>query len=555
MKEKIIKILEKETNLSNKEVSTLLEIPPNSSLGDFAFPCFGLSKKLKKSPNEISKELAQKIKSKYLEKVESKGPYLNLFLNRKELAKSVLEKESKKPKKESKKIVIEFPSPNTNKPLHLGHVRNIVLGQSVSEILTFTGNNVIKSNLNNDRGVHICKSMVAYELWGKNSTPEKEKIKSDHFVGKMYVEFAKHLKEDPSLDKTAQDYLLKWEKKDKDIRGLWKKMNSWALEGFEETYKRFGLKFDNVEFESKIYNDGKEIVLNSFKKGITKKKEDGAIFIDLEKEGLGEKILLRGDGTSIYITQDLNLAVKRKEKLGFDSLFYVSAVEQIYHFKALFTILKKLGYKWADNLQHLSYGMVNLESGRMKSREGNVVDADKLLDELEALSREELKKRNKDLSEKDLKEKSKKISLSALRYYFLKVEKGRDMVFKPEESISFDGNTGPYLLYTYARARSIIKKSKNKGLPKYDKITDLEKELLFELAKFNEVILQARNTISPNLIANYCFELAKKFNEYYQKEKIIGSNEEEFKVQLIEKISKTIKGSLSLLKIDVLEEM
>ncbi len=560
MKEHIANLLSKQVKLSKEEIEKLIEVPKNSEQGDFAFPCFVLAKEIKKSPVEIAKELVNKIKTgKEFEKIESKGPYVNFFLNKNLLAQETLskiikEKDKYGSKNIKEKVIIEFPSPNTNKPLHIGHARNIILGQSISKILEFLGNKVIISNLNNDRGIHICKSMLAYDKYGKGTTPEKSGKKSDHFIGDYYVKFAQEAKNNPNLEEGAQEYLRKWEQGDKKIVYLWKKMNSWAFKGFNETYKRFDLKINKNYYESKIYMEGKDIVLSGLNKGVFNKKEDGAIFVDLSNKGLGEKILLRADGTSIYITQDIYLASLKHKEFSFDKSIYVSASEQNNHFRTLFSILKLLGYKWADKLYHLSYGMVNLESGRMKSREGNVVDSDDLIDELEELAREEIRKRER-ISKEEIKQRTKVIAMSALRYYFLKVDRNKDIVFKPEESIIFEGNTGPYLLYSYARAKSILKKAKSKGKLEIKDLSNVEKILLSKLSNFPEIVIHSYNQLSPNLIANYAYELSQIFNEFYHSSQVIGSEQEKFRLSLVEGFSQVLKNALYLLGIPVIEKM
>ncbi len=563
MKNYIAKLLAKSLQIKESEIQELIETPPTKDLGDYAFPCFTLVKTFKKNPNQIAEDLAKKISpQKDLEKIEAKGPYINFFINRNQLAQSTIKEILKQKNNYGKQkipslVLIESPGPNTNKPLHIGHARNIVLGQSIKKILEFSGNKVKAVNINNDRGVHICKSMIAYQKYGNNQTPEKAKRKSDHFVGDFYVKFAKELEKNPKLDEEAQECLQKWENNDKKTIELWKKMNSWAFKGFEETYKKFNLKIDKHYYESKIYKQGKEIILEQLKKGIVKKKPDGALYIDLSKEGLGEKILVRTDGTSIYITFDLYLAVLRQKDFKFNKMLYLVANEQNYHFKVLFTLLEKFGFKWAKNLEHVNYGLVHLESGRMKSREGTVVDSDDLIEELQDLAKEEIKSRYKDLKEKEVQNRAEKIALAALRYYFLKIERQKDMLFKPEESISFEGNTGPYLLYTYARARSILKKANYKPskikMPK--EITEEEKSLILQLSKFPEVVKKAYEELAPNHIANYAFEISKAFSEYYHKTKVLGSPEEKFRLALVDSFSQVLKNALKLLQIEVLENM
>ncbi len=563
MKEKIAKELYKLTNIKEIDLINLIETPPSQDLGDYSFPCFSLAKQLKKNPNNIASEFAAKIALKEFEKVEAKGPYLNFFINKKLLAEKTLNdiiKQGEKfgSRKIKEKVLIESPSPNTNKPLHIGHARNIILAQSVKEILKFFGNTVLIVNLNNDRGVHICKSLIAYRRYGNNQTPEKLNKKSDHLVGDFYVKFAQESKVNPKLEKEAQECLVKWEKGDKKTIALWKKMNSWALNGFKETYKKFDLKIDKNYFESKIYKKGKEIVLEEFKKGKVNKKADGAYFVDLSKEGLGEKILLRADGTAIYITQDIYLALLRKKEFNFDKMIYVVASEQNYHFQVLFALLKLFGCNWISKLYHLNYGLVNLESGRMKSREGTVVDSDDIIQELESLASEEIEKRCSNLPNKEKQLRAERIALAALRYYFLKVDKNKEIVFKPKESISFEGNTGPYLLYTYARAKSILRKAKYQKSKKVIKISNLnnsEKSLITQLSNFPEIAKDAYLSLSPNLIANYSFQLSQAFNEFYHSNPVLGSENESFLLVLIDSFSQVLKNSLKLLSIETLEEM
>ncbi len=562
MEEIITILLAKHLKKDPSSIASLVEVPQDSTHGDFAFPCFTLSKELKKSPIEIATNLSSKLKlPKEFEKIEAKGPYLNFFINRNLLAQQTLkailkEKDKYGSQKKKEKIVIEFPSPNTNKPLHLGHARNIITGQAVTNILEFVGNKVNVTNLYNDRGVHICKSMIAYEKFGKGNSPEKAKRKSDHFVGDYYVKFAQEAKDNKKFEDEAQECLKKWEAGDKKTRELWKKMNSWAFKGFEETYKLFDLNIKHNYYESDIYNKGKEIVLEGVKKGIVKKKEDGAFFVDLTPYDMGEKILLRADGTSIYTTQDIYLALLKYSEFKFNKSLYVSASEQNYHFKALFKILELLGYPWAKNLVHLSYGMVNLESGRMKSREGNVVDSDNLISDMKIMANEELEKRHKDLSPKEKELRARAIVMAGLRYYFLKVDRTKDVTFKPEESLKFEGDTGPYLLYTYARAQSILGKAKGARKKQFiSSLTDKEKQLIVYLAKFPEIVSAAYIAFAPNLVANYAYQLAQSFNEFYHTHQVIGSSEEAFRLQLVEASSQVLKNALTLLGIEVLQKM
>ncbi len=562
MKNEIISLLKKYG--FDHEIAALNGVPKESSMGDYALPCFPLVKKFKKNPVEIAREIAGKLgNATGFEKIEAVNGYVNFFVDKKKVAVEVLnkievEKDRYGASKEGKgkKIIVEFASPNTNKPLHLGHLRNISIGQSVSNILDFYKNKVIKTSINNDRGVHICKSMIAYEQFGNGTTPEKEGKKSDHFVGNYYVLFNKKAREDKNYEMMAQECLRKWEMNDKKTVELWKKMNAWALEGFKKTYKILGVVFDKEYYESKIYKKGKEIVELGLKKNMFSKKDDGAVVINLENEGFGEKVLLRSDGTSIYITQDLYLAKLRHDEFKMDGGIYVVANEQDYHFKVLFSILKKLGFKFADKLHHLSYGMVELPEGKMKSREGNVVDADDLIKNMQDLAKEELKKRYS-LPKKELEERSLKITLAAIKYNLLKIDIAKNIVFNPREAIHFEGDTGPYLLYSYARARSILRKTGKKISGKFEvkEINDKERVLINELNGFPEVVAHAYNGFAPNLIANYAFSLAQTFNEFYHSSQVIGSDEESFRLKLVSCFAQVLKNALYLLGIGVVEEM
>ncbi len=484
----------------------------------------------------------------------------------------------------SRTYVIEYSSPNTNKPLHLGHVRNNLLGYSISQILKAHGRKVMKINLVNDRGIHICKSMLAWQKWGNGETPESSGLKGDHLIGKYYVLFDKKQKEqieemvhrgyteDDAAKNTplmleAQEMLRKWEADDEDTMAIWKLMNSWAYEGFEETYKRLGVDFDMINYESSTYLQGKEIVEEGLEKGVFYKKEDGSVWVDLTDEGLDEKLLLRSDGTSVYITQDLGTAQRRWDEFHPEKLIYVVGNEQIYHFNVLRKVLKKLGREWYDRVYHLSYGMVELPHGRMKSREGTVVDADDLMDEMFETARrmtEELGKTG-DFDEEQRRELYNIVSLGALKYYMLKVDPKKNMLFNPEESIDFNGNTGPFIQYTYARIQSIFRKAEKSPQEfKRDlqtdkiKLTDVERNLLKMLYDFPSVLKQAGETYSPAQIANYSYELTKEYNHYYQDTPILKRVDPEianFRVLLSFFTGNVIKNAMTLLGIDVPEKM
>ncbi|MBW2985521.1 arginine--tRNA ligase [Candidatus Woesearchaeota archaeon] len=561
-KQHITKVLKKETKL--KEIP--LEIPPNPEFGDYAFPCFILSKKYKKDPVQIAQELAKKIKpDNTIKEIRAIGPYLNFFTNREQLTSDIIKQILKekdnygKAKKTNKKIIVEYPGPNTNKPLHLGHVRNMVSGYALCKILEENGNKVIPVNINNDRGIHICKSMLAYQKFGKNDSPAKSKLKSDFFVGKYYVLFAKKVKSNPNLEQEAKELLQKWEQGDKKTIALWKKMNSWAFEGFKHTYKTFDIKFKKEYFESNTYKKGKDIIYDGLKKRLFEKDKTGAITIDLTKQGLDEKILLRSDGTAVYITQDIYLAKKRYDDFKYDKLIYVVATEQNYHFKVLFEVLKKLKFPFADRCYHFAYGMVNLTTGKMKSREGNVVDADNLVNDLTKLAEKAIQKRHKKISKKELDKRSKSIALSAIRFYMLKHDPIKDFIFDPKKSISFEGETGPYIQYTHARINSIIKKSKQKVDKAHLYLLTEPTELLLakKLNEFPQLINKIGENYKLSLMCHYLLDLCQEFNTYYHSTKIIQENKEleSARLSLIYAIKEVIKKGLTLLGIEALEEM
>ena len=476
--------------------------------------------------------------------------------------------------------MVEYSSPNTNKPLHLGHVRNVLLGYSVAEILKASGKKVYKTQIINDRGIHICKSMLAWQRFGNGETPESTGLKGDKLVGNYYVEFDKAYKKEISelvsqgqseeeAKKTApilleaQDMLRKWEAGDKEVVALWEKMNGWVYDGFEVTYKAIGVDFDAYYYESQTYLLGKEFIAEGLKTGVFFKKEDGSVWCDLTEDGLDEKIVLRADGTAVYMTQDIGTAIQRiKDYPDVGGMVYTVGNEQDYHFKVLFLILKKLGFDWADNLFHLSYGMVDLPSGKMKSREGTVVDADDLIQEMADTAEEISKELGKldDYSEEDKKALYKTIGLGALKYYILKVDPKKRILFDPKESIDFQGNTGPFIQYTYARIQSILRKAEIDASIDISGITlhPKEKELLKQIELFPEVLQNAAANYSPALIANYIYDLVKEFNSFYQNVSILGADNEAekvFRVQLSDVVAKVIKNAFGLLGIAVPERM
>lgn len=560
--ETIINILAKETGIESLEVGKLLEIPPREDMGDYAFPCFGLAKIQKKSPMVIAEELSKKLKSDLPEgvtDVDFKGGYVNFFTDKNKLANDVLESVKDKNfgtlKLDNKKIGIEYPAPNTNKPLHIGHLRNIAIGDAISNIVKNVGNQVFHLNLFNDRGILISKSMIGYEKFAKGKTPESEGVKGDKFVGDLYTRFSIESKENPELEELAKEKLRLWEAGDKETRKLWEKMNSWTYEGINKTFDKFGLsKIEKNYYESEMYKEGREIVEDGLKKGLFEKKEDGAVAINLEAEKLGEKILLRKDGTSVYITQDLFLAEKKVNDFNLDSSYYVVGCDQEYHFKVLFSILEKLGIR--KDWRHLSYGMVSLPSGKMKSREGTAVSADDLIDETMKLAAAGIRQRQSEvLSEEEIENRALRIALAAIKYTLLKVDIHKGIVFDPKEALAFEGDTGPYLLYSYARASSIIRKVKSEAEVKITNLENSEIKLLKKIDSFEDVIRRSYENLAPNLIANYCFELAQNFNEFYHACPVMGSDAKEFRLKLTNAFRITLKKGLELLGIDVIEEM
>ncbi len=477
-------------------------------------------------------------------------------------------------------IMIEYSSPNTNKPLHLGHIRNNLLGYSVAQILKANGHNVIKVNLVNDRGIHICKSMLAWKLYGNGETPESSGMKGDHLVGKYYVEFDKHYKEqikelvaqgksEDEAKKTApvmlaaQEMLRKWEAKDPEVYALWETMNGWVYDGFDVTYKALGVDFDKVYYESQTYLLGKSLVEEGLAKGIFFRKEDNSVWIDLTADGLDQKLLLRGDGTSVYMTQDLGTAFRRFEDNKLDDMIYVVGNEQNYHFQVLKLILKKLGYDWSDNIYHLSYGMVELPEGKMKSREGTVVDADDLIADMVSTAREMSKELGKldGCSDEEADAVSTMVGLGALKYFILKVDPKKTMLFDPRESIDFNGNTGPFIQYTHARICSILRKAKEAGIDRSLQCGDIlpvETELIKTLCDYPNVVAAAGESFAPSFIANYAYELAKKFNGYYHDYSILREENTAIcamRLRLAESVAGVLKSAMKLLGIDVPDRM
>ncbi len=484
-----------------------------------------------------------------------------------------------KGEKKAEKVMVEYSSPNTNKPLHLGHVRNNLLGYSIAALLDYAGYEVIKANLINDRGIHICKSMLAWEKFGNNETPESTGMKGDHLVGKYYVEFDKaykkeiesliaqglteeQAKKEAPLIKEAQDMLLKWEQKDEHVLKLWNMMNAWVYAGFEKTYKTMGVNFDQYYYESNTYSLGKDIIDEGLSKGVFFKKEDGSVWIDLTEDGLDQKLVLRGDGTSVYITQDLGTAQMKYEQYKMDHSIYVVGNEQEYHFKVLFLILNKLGKDWAKGLFHLSYGMVDLPSGKMKSREGTVVDADDLMEEMVQSAKEQSEALGKvaEFSEEEKHKLYTQIGMGALKYYLLKVDPKKRLLFDPNESIDLQGNTGPFIQYSYARIQSMLRKA-NISINTTHNIQAInanERDCIMLMLKYPAIIEEAAKTYSPALLANYLYDLAKTFNKFYHDEPILKLDDvqlQNFRLLICKEVAQVIQSGMLLLGIEVPERM
>ncbi|QNN44880.1 arginine--tRNA ligase [Pedobacter roseus] len=555
--------------------------------GQATIVVFPITKISKKSPEQTANEIGEYLVANVADvtKFNVVKGFLNLSIAEsyflKQFNEEILKPDFGVYAPNGKKVMVEYSSPNTNKPLHLGHVRNNLLGYSVSELLKAYGYDVVKVNLVNDRGIHICKSMLAWQKWGNGETPESTGLKGDHLVGKYYVIFDKEYKKEidalkaegqtedeakknAPLIKEAQQMLLKWEQGDEEVVSLWKTMNEWVYAGFNVTYKNLGVDFDKFYYESNTYLLGKGTVDEGLAKGVFFKKEDGSVWIDLTADGLDQKLVLRADGTSVYITQDLGTAEMKHDDFNMDESIYVVGNEQDYHFKVLFLILEKLGKSWAKGLYHLSYGMVDLPNGKMKSREGTVVDADELIESMVTTAREkteELGKTN-DFSEEDKEELYKNIGLGALKYFLLKVEPKKRLLFNPAESIDFQGNTGPFIQYTHARIKSLLSKTNYQfavGSEQFSGISEVELEMILQLAKYPEEIAIAAKAYSPASLANYLYELAKLFNKFYHEVPPIVKTEEgdvkQFRLNLSKKTADIIHAGMLILGITSPERM
>ena len=586
-----------------KAESIPLETPPNPEMGDIGMPMFMFAKTFRMAPPVIAQSVVKIINerkipegagSSTIGEFIATGPYVNVKLDKTSVATAIisriisegenygsLNEKGEKPLA-GRKVMVEYSSPNTNKPLHLGHVRNNLLGYSLSKIMTANGNKVVKTNIVNDRGIHICKSMLAWQKWGENITPEAAGKKGDHLVGDFYVLFDKKYKEQVNelmakgeseeeakknapLIKEAQEMLRKWEAGDKEVRELWSMMNQWVYQGFDESYKRLGVAFDKIYYESDTYLVGKQKVEEGLAKGEFYKREDGSVWANLEKDGLDEKLLLRSDGTSVYMTQDIGTATLRFKEFPIDQMIYVVGNEQNYHFQVLSILLDRLGFKWGKSLVHFSYGMVELPNGKMKSREGTVVDADDLMDDMIATAKEMGKDRETEgATEAELNEIARIVGLGALKYFILKVDPKKNMLFNPQESIVIKGNTGPFIQYTHARIKSVLRKAAAEGIVLPEQLdnsietNEKETQLIQLLASYPNVVAQAGQEFSPSVIANYAYELSKEFNQFYHDYSFLKEENpviKQMRLVLAANVAKTIKSAMSLLGIEVPERM
>ena len=556
--------------------------------GDFTLVVFPLLRRSRKSPEATATEIGEHIVANNPEVSAFnviKG-FLNISLSAdfwaERFAEMRADEEFGQADATGRTVMIEYSSPNTNKPLHLGHIRNNLLGYSVAQILKANGHNVIKANLVNDRGIHICKSMLAWKLYGGGETPASSGMKGDHLVGKYYVEFDKHYKEQikqlvadgmseeeakkqAPIMQEAQAMLRKWEAKDEEVYSLWQTMNGWVYDGFDVTYKALGVDFDKVYYESQTYLLGKDIVQKGLDAGVFFRKEDNSVWIDLAADGLDQKLLLRGDGTSVYMTQDLGTAFRRFEDNKLDDMIYVVGNEQNYHFQVLKLILKKLGHDWSDNITHLSYGMVELPEGKMKSREGTVVDADDLIEAMVTTAREMSQELGKldGCTDEEAEAISKMVGLGALKYFILKVDPKKTMLFDPRESIDFNGNTGPFIQYTHARICSVLRKAAESGIDYAGRVVGIdylkeEIELIKTLSDYPSVVASAGENFAPSIIGAYIYDLAKSFNSYYHDHSIMREENvkvRQMRLQLASEVARVIRTGMALLGIEVPERM
>lgn len=555
MKGSITKLIAKETSLNPKEVEKILETPPSQDLGDYAFPCFILSKKLKKSPNQIAEDLAKKIKSKNLEKIEARGPYVNFFINRKNLAEETLKEILRKKDKygsskigKNKKVVIEFSSPNIAKPFGIGHLRSTIIGNSLAHITSFLGYSPVKLNHLGDWGTPFGKVIAGYKHFGSEKELKKDPIKH------LYDCYVKANK-DKSLDEEARNWFKKMESNDKETLALWERFRKLSLKSFGKLYDLMNIQFDKISGES-AYHGKMEKTVKLLKDKKLLEESEGAFIVNLEKDKLGVALIQKSDGATLYATRDLTAAIDRHEKYKFEKMIYEVGSEQNLYFQQLFKVLELMGFSWAKDCIHVSHGLyLGEDSKKLATRKGKTIFMEDIIEETKNLAKQEIAKREK-LSTKQLDERAIKIALAAIFYGDLKNHRSADAVFDIQNFLSFEGNTGPYLLYTYARAKSILKKSKyKKSKYKIPELSPEEKQLILQLSKFPETVERAHKNLAPNLIANYSYQISQQFNEFYHKSKIIGSENEQFGLALVEAFSQTLKNALNLLGIEVLEQM
>lgn len=591
-----VRLLEEALSATLREVLNVEVVQPDVELqathsefaGDYTLVVFPWVKQARCKPEVLAEEIGQRIakRTDLVREYNVVKGFLNLSVADTAWREALMAIPTdgsygrKASNSSGRTMVVEFSSPNTNKPQHLGHIRNNLLGNSISEILKAVGDTVYKANLINDRGIHICKSMVAWLRFGNGATPESTGKKGDHLVGDYYVKFDKEYKKEiealraegrsqeeaeaeaPIL-REAQEMLRKWEAGDEEVRALWKRMNGWVYDGFSATYKTMGISFDKIYYESQTYLLGKEIVQRGLQEGVFYRRPDGSVWINLEKDGLDEKLLLRQDGTSVYMTQDLGTAIKRQEEFGADIMMYVVGNEQEYHFQVLKLILSKLGYEWADGIYHLSYGMVSLPEGKMKSREGTVVDADDLMESLFSIARETADTLGKlsELSDAEKETTYRQVGLAALKYMILKIDPKRNIMFDPKESIDFNGNTGPFLQYTHARACSVLSRlgEGDKGSPIANApLSDYERTLIRRLTQFPATVESAAKAYSPALIANYLYELAREFNQFYHEQPIAREQDgalRQLRSMITQAVRSVLASGMALLGIDAPERM
>lgn len=571
-KEQLIDALVSVTALEKDAVQKLVNAPPNPALGDYSFACFQLAKERRMAPALLGLDIGKKLSRHVLiEKISVDGPYLNFFLRKSEIARQLVQafdplapSSFGRSKPAVVRVVIEYSSPNTNKPLHLGHLKNNALGMAMAQTLSAAGFEVHKTQIINDRGIHICKSMLAYRLFGEGATPESTKTKPDVFVGQWYVRFFQEVERDPGLDEKLKQMLRDWEAGDEKTRQIWQKMNDWALEGHARTYDRFGSVFDKNYFESAIYQKAGPLLEKGKQLGVFETDEKGALVARLKAHGLEDKVVLRADGTSIYVTQDMVLAMERYSDFAFDASLYVVGSEQVYYFQQLFKILELLGLEWARRCEHVSHGLVFLPEGKLKSREGKVVDADDFLDEMQSLAAAEIEKRWPDLDLEERNQRAEVLSLAAIKFHFLKSEASKDQHFDPAKSLSFEGETGPYILYAFARAKSILQKAgwsadALSNIPLDAFSHPLEGALWLRISELESTIVESAQKRSPHLLCHYLLKLAESFNSFYHECPVLSDDNsqsvQQARLCLVFLSSLALQNGLACLNITVLEKM